>query len=203
MRLVTAFLILVVAIVINEKSIYARLTGTNPTGSQADVRCDGPKGAEACVDYLGDVIPTTNNVSTSGTSSLQWKSVEAKKINAGGGALTMGGSVFGVMPTAVTVTANAVIDPTTACGGTLLLAANANVTANAQTTFVTAVSANQGCIANIVNTGGGAITLNTVANFPARGYVAVGSIVLNTDYSIVVDQIGSKWVQIGTVANNF
>lgn len=49
--------------------VYARLTGTNPG---TDVHCVGISGAEICVDVSGNLIPTTNNDTTLGTSSLQF-----------------------------------------------------------------------------------------------------------------------------------
>lgn len=55
----------------------ARLTGVNPTGASADIFCVGPVGAEICVDYLGDIIPTTNNDSSLGTSALLWSNIYA------------------------------------------------------------------------------------------------------------------------------
>lgn len=53
-----------------KERLDARLTGTNPTGASADTFCVGKSGSEACVDYRGDVIPTTTNRMTLGTSSL-------------------------------------------------------------------------------------------------------------------------------------
>lgn len=50
----------------------ARITGTNPNGSSADAFCVGKKSSEACVDYQGNVIPTTTGTQTLGTASLAW-----------------------------------------------------------------------------------------------------------------------------------
>lgn len=61
----------------------ARLTGTNPTGSSADAWCVGKTSSEACVDSSGNVIPTTNNSATLGTSALQWATVNADDIVSG------------------------------------------------------------------------------------------------------------------------
>lgn len=71
----------------------ARVTGTNPTGSSADTWCEGPSGAEVCVDYLGDIIPTTNNDAALGTLALQWSSVYANTINTGSGGHTITGDL--------------------------------------------------------------------------------------------------------------
>jgi hypothetical protein len=71
---------------------FARLTGTNPTGASSDAWCVGPSGAEVCVDYQGNVLPTTNNDTTSGTSSLRWADVETVSLNAAGGNAALGTS---------------------------------------------------------------------------------------------------------------
>ncbi len=72
MRKIT-FLVATLVIVAVAGTSYARITGTNPTGSSADVACFGPSGAEACVDTNGSVIPTTDNDADLGTSALEWK----------------------------------------------------------------------------------------------------------------------------------
>jgi len=48
---------------------FARLTGT----ASDDIFCVGPSGAEICVDAYGNLIPTTNDDTDLGTSSLQWQ----------------------------------------------------------------------------------------------------------------------------------
>lgn len=73
----------------NFQEAGARLTGTNPTGANADTWCEGPRGAEVCVDYQGDVLSTTNNDATLGTSSLRWSDVETIGLNTGGGSLSI------------------------------------------------------------------------------------------------------------------
>lgn len=55
-----------------DQTAHARLTGTNPNGSSADAFCVGKKSSETCVDYQGNVIPTTNATETLGTSALGW-----------------------------------------------------------------------------------------------------------------------------------
>lgn len=54
---------------------YARVTGTAP--SDPDVACYGRSGAEVCVEYAGNFIPTTDNDTTLGTSSLAWATIYA------------------------------------------------------------------------------------------------------------------------------
>lgn len=52
--------------------LQARVTGTQPSRSTPDTWCVGRSGAEVCVDYSGNLIPTTDNDTTLGTSSLRW-----------------------------------------------------------------------------------------------------------------------------------
>lgn len=70
-------------------SASARITGVNPTGAAADTFCVGPVGAEVCMDYLGDVIPTTNLDATIGTTNFYWNSVYASSATLPGG-VTLG-----------------------------------------------------------------------------------------------------------------
>lgn len=66
-----SFLVAVIVALVSATA-YARITGTNPTGASADAFCVGKSGAEVCVDYLGNVVPTTANVQTLGTASLKF-----------------------------------------------------------------------------------------------------------------------------------
>lgn len=50
----------------------ARVTSPTQTASNADIACWGPSGAEICVDSSGNLIPTTDNDTTLGTSSLRF-----------------------------------------------------------------------------------------------------------------------------------
>lgn len=59
---------------------YARLTGTQPSRSTPDVWCMGKSGAEVCVDYSGNLIPTTDSDTTLGTSSLYWATIYADDV---------------------------------------------------------------------------------------------------------------------------
>ncbi len=53
---------------------HARITGDPP--SAADSWCTGPSGKEVCVNE-GNLVPTTNNNSSLGSSSLKWSDVQA------------------------------------------------------------------------------------------------------------------------------
>lgn len=54
-------------------NVFARITGTQPTS--ADIFCTGPDGAEVCVDASGNIVPTTTNDASAGTSSLRFSNV--------------------------------------------------------------------------------------------------------------------------------
>lgn len=74
MKKITILASLVVAIlgiaIINENVSFARLTSNSDS---RDVWCVGVSGAEVCVDSSGNFIPTTDDVSDLGTSSLQFQ----------------------------------------------------------------------------------------------------------------------------------
>lgn len=76
--------------------------GRVTTADSTDVWCVGPSGAEICVDTSGNLVPTTDNDTTLGTSSLKWATVNAYDVNIGddlavtdaasvSGAATLGG----------------------------------------------------------------------------------------------------------------
>ena len=62
-------------VIIAERAIHARITGTQPT--VADIACWGPDGAEGCLDSSGNFVPTTDNDTTLGSSTLRWSDVRA------------------------------------------------------------------------------------------------------------------------------
>ena len=67
----SAFLVAILVLgVLTEKITFARLT---VDAASRDVWCVGVAGAEVCVDSSGHFIPTTNNVSDLGTSSLKFR----------------------------------------------------------------------------------------------------------------------------------
>ncbi len=85
--------------VLAERPAFARLNGatTLTTVTQPDIVCYGGSNqgtantaTEVCLDYSGNVIPTTDNAQQSGSSTLRWKDIEAVNLNSGGGNLTAG-----------------------------------------------------------------------------------------------------------------
>lgn len=60
--------------------VSARLTGTEPG---TDISCWGPSGAEVCIDVSGNLIPTTDNDTTLGTSVLRWATAYIMDITVG------------------------------------------------------------------------------------------------------------------------
>lgn len=190
--------------------LEARVTGVNPTGSSADTWCDGSVGNEVCVDYLGDVIPTTTNDTSLGTTSFLWANVYATimtptTLNAV--TANVSGSLIKTEVSTITVTAtgnNPLISASGACGGILRLTpANANVTSAG---FTAPSAANAGCILYVVNvgsSGGGTISFVTSATFIAP---SVGGnskdIVLGTNDAFVVGQVNSAWMVLGSVVIN-
>lgn len=94
----------------------SREIGTNPIGVNADLWCAGGRiranttvlATEACLDALGNVVPTTNNAQALGTSSFKWANIEAVNISTSGASVTMPtgqGSAF-IQGTAGTANAN-------------------------------------------------------------------------------------------------
>lgn len=61
--------------------LQARVTGTQPSRSTPDAWCVGKSGAEVCVDASGNLIPTTDNDTTLGTSSLGWATIYAEDLS--------------------------------------------------------------------------------------------------------------------------
>lgn len=59
---------------------FARITGTQP--STPDALCAGNTSAESCIDGSGNVVPTTNNTQTLGSSSLRWLTMDVSSITA-------------------------------------------------------------------------------------------------------------------------
>lgn len=77
-----AGLILCAALILGISSgrVYARLTGTEPG---TDQWCMGVSGAEVCVDASGNLIPTTDNDTTLGTSALRFATAYIMDITIG------------------------------------------------------------------------------------------------------------------------
>lgn len=68
-------------------SVLARVTA--PGATDADIWCAGPTSFEDCVDKLGNMIPTTDNTHSLGTSALRWSNGYF-----GTGVLSSAGSIF-------------------------------------------------------------------------------------------------------------
>ena len=198
---------LALLVIVAEKSIHARITGTQPT--VADIACGGPDGAEGCFDSSGNIVPTTDNDTTLGSSSLRWSDVRAFDATFADDVtvsddLTVTGDAFKTMASTVTVTTGMNISIAGACGGILRLTATADVTTSTTDTFTAPGAANAGCVIAVVNSGGdGQISLDDNANFDTgAGYPTAGAIKLGTSDSILIGSLGTRWFTIGTVADN-
>lgn len=82
----------IAAVLVIGGTAMARITGTQPTS--ADIFCTGPSGAEVCVDASGNIVPTTTNDASAGTSSLRFSNVYSTLGNFSG-AITASGGVVG------------------------------------------------------------------------------------------------------------
>lgn len=182
--------------------VHARITGTQPTN--ADIWCSGPSGAEVCVDASGNVVPTTDNDTTSGSTSLRWSSVNAYDFAASDDMtiaddLTVTGDIFNAVASTITVTAALSIDLTGQCGKMVLLQTDgASRTTDTTNTFT---GGTVGCVYYLYHTGangGGTITLDDNALFDVPANVVLGT----GDGAIIADVAGStKFVLLGTSDN--
>lgn len=89
--------ILAALLVVLASPALARITA--PGANDADIWCAGPTSFEDCVDKVGNLIPTTDNTQTSGTSALRWSNVYGVSFTGSGAALTgipSTGSIVGV-----------------------------------------------------------------------------------------------------------
>lgn len=137
MRKFLALLVAVAILASFPKVFYARLIGTNPTGSSADVMCNGGRirgntvisATEICQDSNGNWLPTSvSNTSTLGTSAFPWTNAYSTTITAGsGGVLNSGLSQLATQTTAQLVLRS---DPI----GSIYLAAENNQTTGAAVT---------------------------------------------------------------------
>lgn len=64
---------LALAVLLLAAPAIARITGTPPAASSPDAFCVGASGAEVCVDASGNLIPTTDDDTDLGTTTLEWK----------------------------------------------------------------------------------------------------------------------------------
>lgn len=201
--------ILALALVTWNVPSYARITGTQPTN--ADVACWGPDGSEICVDASGNVVPTTSNDTTIGTSSLLFSNIYSydaalsDDLTVADDA-TVTGDLFKTMVATQTVALSGTISVAGACGGILRLTSATDITVAG---FTTPSSANAGCILYVINVaepGGGTIDLATSATFiaPSGGVLVSGQpgVRLGTNDAIIIGNIGKAWVSFGTYTVN-
>lgn len=180
---------------------HARITGTNPTGSSADVVCFGPKSYEVCVDYLGDVIPTTTATQALGTSSLRFSNIYTTLLNVSGattfaGAISGMTSILGPVPTTQVMTTGGTITAD-ACGGLKRITSTAAVALGTNNNLLTAASSTyKGCIMSIMNVGTYFITVGSSNGQLYTNGNASALIGTYSNFQVVSD--GSAWYQIGT-----
>ena len=196
-------LILTAALILGIASgrVFARLTGTDPG---TDVVCWGVSGAEACLDASGNLIPTTDDDATLGTSSLRWATAYIADVTVGDDLaitddLTVTGDLFNSPASTTTVTAALSIDLTGQCGKVVLLQTDgASRTSDTTNTFTGGVV---GCVYYLYHTGangGGTITLDDNALFDVPANVVLGT----GDGAIVMCVAGTtKFALIGTSDN--
>lgn len=184
--------------------IHARLTGTEPG---TDVSCWGVSGAEVCVDVSGNLLPTTDNDTTLGTSSLRWATAYILDITVGDDLtvsddatvaddLTVTGDLLKTPVASAVLGAGGTISAAGACGGLVVLTVTADRTTDTTNTFTAPAAGNAGCRLTIVNGGGGTITLDDNALFNVAA-----NIVLGTGDSAEVISTGTAWQLIGTHDN--
>lgn len=177
---------------ISSGRVSARLTGTEPG---TDVWCAGPSGAEICVDVSGNLIPTTNNDATLGTSALAFSSAYIYDLTISDD-LVVAGDVLKTPIASAVLGAGGTIAVAGACGGIVQLTVTANRTTDTTNTFTAPAAANTGCRVDVINGGGGTITLDTNSLFNVAS-----NIVLGTGDSATVFSTGSAWILIGTHDN--
>lgn len=198
-------LILCSAIVLAVSSgrVFARITA--PAASDADIFCVGPSGAEICVDSSGNLLPTTDNDTTLGTTALRFATVNALDIVAGDDVtvaddLTVVGDLFHTPIATQTVTAAGTIDLTGACNGVVRLTALVDATTGTTDSVTHPSSAATGCVYTLVNVNitTNTITLddNTLLQLPNSANYTLG-----INDSITIVQVGSNYVTISTSDN--
>lgn len=183
LKLAGLLLAAVLVLGISQGRVFARITGTEPG---TDIWCVGPSGAEVCVDVSGNLLPTTDNDATLGTSSLRFSGIFAYDLTLSDDLsvaddatitddLTVGGDLFHTPIATQTVTAAGTISLAGACNGLVRIRADADVTTGTTNTFTAPSAANTGCVYYIINTGGGTITLDDNALFDVPGNVVLGT----------------------------
>lgn len=179
--------------------VHARVTAQG--ASDADIWCVGPAGAEVCVDVSGNFLPTTDNDTTLGTSALRWATAYIVDLVVGddltvAGDATVAGDFLKTPVASQVLGAAGTINVVGACGGVLQLTVTANRTTNTTNTFTAPSAANAGCRLDVINMGGGTITLDDNSLFDVAA-----DIVLGTGDSAEVVSTGAAWLLIGTSDN--
>lgn len=114
--------------------------------------------------------------------------------------LTVATGITLTMPAAETVGAAGTITAD-ACGGIKRITSTAARTTNTTDTFTAPAAGNAGCLMDIINVGGFAITLDYNANFHAAG---AADVVLGSSDTVRVGSTGASgfWYQIGGTGAN-
>ena len=172
--------------------VFARITGTEPG---TDISCWGPSGAEVCIDVSGNLLPTTDNDTTLGTSALRWATAYILDITVGDD-LSVTGDILKTPIASAVLGAGGTISAAGACGGVVRLTVTDNRTTDTTNTFTAPSAANTGCYLTVVNMGGGTITLDDNALFNT----AVDEILATGD-SVEVWSDGAIWQLIATNDN--
>lgn len=199
LRLFGALVCAALILGISSGKVFARLTGSAP--ASADVWCVGPSGAEVCVDASGNLLPTTDNDVTLGTSALRWATGYIVDLTVGDdltvtGDATVAGDFLKTPLTAQVLGAGGTIAVTGGCGGVVQVSVTADRTTDTTNTFTAPSAANTGCRVDVINLGGGTITLDDNALFNVAA-----NIVLSTGDSAEVVSTGAAWLLIGTSDN--
>lgn len=189
---------------------HARITGTQPTN--ADAWCAGPSGAEVCVDSSGNVVPTTTDDASSGSSSYRWSNVFTTLLNVSGastltGALgattiTASTSFRGPIPTVQTVGEGGTVSAD-ACGGVKTITTNGAYTTDTTNSITAPAAAYAGCAMDIVYVGteGNGLTLDANNNFKTYN----GANVRLGQYDVIrifCTGAAGTWYQVGTVSGD-
>ncbi len=178
---------------------------TSPVASTTpDRACWGPSGAEVCVDFSGNLVPTTDNDTTLGTSVLRWATAYIMDITVGddltvtddtvmGGDLSLSGLYVGV-PTTYTVGASTTITPTsnfgviTSTGGNLVWAGSPSISTQsfANGTLFSLMSSTT---SDITVTDSTTLQLSTTATSTNRIFSNIGD-------TLVLKYLNSVWYEV-------
>lgn len=188
LRLFGALVCAVLILGIGTGTIHARI-------GDGDAWCVGAAGAEVCVDSSGNLAPTADNDVTLGTSALRWATGYIMDLTIGDD-LTVTGDFLKTPLAAQVLGAGGTIAVAGACGGVLQVSVTADRTTDTTNTFTAPAAGNTGCRVDVINMGGGTITLDDNTLFDVAA-----NIVLSTGDSAEVVSTGAAWLLIGTSDN--